>query len=163
MLFWASPTATLQPYMATSLFTYGTLLFPDIMQAITGRALPSEQATLHGYQRYRVRGRVYPGLTVEQLEVVEGRLYRGVDLALWERLDAFEGDLYERIVVPVAVSRGLVAAHVYVMKASHQSELSDEVWDADAFQSIHKRSYLAACRGAVHADVASRHARLVTR
>lgn len=149
--------------MVTSLFTYGTLLFPDIMQAITGRALVSERATLHGYQRYRVRGRVYPGLAVEQREVVEGRLYRGVDFALWDRLDAFEGDLYERMVVPVAVSGGLKAAHVYVIKDAHRAELSDEVWDVDAFQAVHKRSYLAACRGAVHADVASRQARSVVR
>lgn len=147
--------------MVTSLFTYGTLLFPEIMEAVVGSSLPSQRATLHGYQRYRVRGCVYPGLTMEQRSLVEGRLYTGLHERLWHRLDAFEGSLYERVEVPVVVDRALQAAQVYIVKDRFQHELSPDVWDVAAFNTMHKRSYLAACRQAVQADVAFRHARLV--
>lgn len=148
--------------MVTSLFTYGTLLFPEIMEAVVGRSLPSQHATLHGYQRYRVRGCVYPGLATEQRSLVQGRLYRGLDEQLWHRLDMFEGSLYERIEVPVVVDRALQAAQVYIIRGPYQHELSHDVWDVDVFNARYKRGYLAACRQAVPADESSRYAERVT-
>lgn len=150
------------PLMATSLFTYGTLLFPEIMDAVVGCSLPAQRATLHGYQRYRVRGCVYPALATEQRSLVEGRLYIGLHERLWHRLDAFEGSLYERIEVPVVVGRALQAAQVYIIKEPYQHELSRDIWDVDVFNARYKRGYLAACRQAVPADESSRYAERVT-
>lgn len=38
--------------------------------------------------------------------------------AAWERLDAFEGDAYRRIVVPVATGGGRVMANIYVARGA---------------------------------------------
>jgi gamma-glutamylcyclotransferase (GGCT)/AIG2-like uncharacterized protein YtfP len=38
----------------------------------------------------------------------------------WERLDAFEGDAYERVVVDVATDRGASAAYVYALRGPAQ-------------------------------------------
>ena len=44
------------------IFAYGTLGFPEIVHALTGRRFASRTAVLDGFARYRVRGRIYPDI-----------------------------------------------------------------------------------------------------
>ena len=53
--------------MPTHLFTYGTLMFQEVWQAIVcpddvGRDFPSTPARLDGYQIFRVKDALYPGI-----------------------------------------------------------------------------------------------------
>jgi gamma-glutamylcyclotransferase (GGCT)/AIG2-like uncharacterized protein YtfP len=44
------------------LFTYGTLMFPEVWQAVVGRQFETTPAQLPGYEIYRVAGALYPGI-----------------------------------------------------------------------------------------------------
>lgn len=46
----------------TNIFTYGTLMFPEVMFTVCKSKYESEKATLQGYARRQVKGRIYPGV-----------------------------------------------------------------------------------------------------
>jgi gamma-glutamylcyclotransferase (GGCT)/AIG2-like uncharacterized protein YtfP len=129
-----------------AVFAYGTLLFPAVMEAVTGRRFGTREAELAGYARRRLRRRIYPAAVASPGERVAGRLYEGVDAATLARLDRFEGDLYERRRVSVAPAEGgAVAAELYVVVAARRGELLDEPWDPEEFASAHLAAYLRSC------------------
>jgi hypothetical protein len=125
------------------LYTYGTLQVAAIIEHIVGRPLSGVPARLEGYARFRVRGRVYPAIVAAAGSEVPGVLYTGLDAAELERLDFYEGDLYERR--EVAVWAGAVAqrAATYVLRPELRHELSDEPWDFAGFLRDHLDDYLA--------------------
>lgn len=43
-----------------SCFVYGTLQFPEVLQALINRVPRSQPATVSGYRRYALRGQVFP-------------------------------------------------------------------------------------------------------
>ncbi|MEW6269813.1 MAG: gamma-glutamylcyclotransferase family protein [Thermodesulfobacteriota bacterium] len=130
-----------------AIFTYGTLTFPDVMQAVTGRTFASLPATLAGYACRAVRGAVYPGAVQHAGATTDGVLWQGVDETSLARLDRFEGELYERREVTVVARDGARhAAQVYVVRAAHASRLAPEPWDRERFAREHLAAYLSRCR-----------------
>ncbi len=125
-------------------FTYGSLMWADIMARVCGRELASEPASLAGHSRHPVRGEDYPGLRPAPDGVVAGRLYRDVDAAAWARLDAFEGDEYERVGVLVTLADGSeVPAQVYRFRGDVAARLLPGAWDVDAFEREGRARFLA--------------------
>lgn len=119
-----------------NVFTYGSLMFPEVWKIVTGREFDTIEATLHGYSTFRVRGAVFPGITQVSDDAVRGLVYLNVDEASVDRLDRFEGDLYERRSVIVNCSDGRqLPADAYVIAESQQHELTAELWTADWFVS----------------------------
>ncbi|MFN3305354.1 MAG: gamma-glutamylcyclotransferase family protein [Roseateles sp.] len=115
-------------------FTYGSLMWADIMARVCGREFSAEPATLAGHRRHPVRGQDYPGLRAAPGGVVPGRLYRDVDAQAWVRLDAFEGEEYERVAVRVALADGsTLPAQVYRFRDAFAQRLLPGDWDAAAF------------------------------
>ncbi len=112
-----------------ALFAYGSLLFPAVFEAVTGRRGRCADAVLADWAALRVRGEVYPGLRRAAGARTSGRVYFGVDPETWARLDAFEGELYELAVVEVACQGGLCQAGAYAIAELHQRRLSAEPWD----------------------------------
>jgi len=43
-----------------SVFTYGTLEVPDVMEAVTGRVFDSAEAITEGDAQYLLQERIYP-------------------------------------------------------------------------------------------------------
>ena len=130
--------------MIESCFTYGSLMWADIMARVCGGVLPSEAARLRGYRRHSVQGEDYPGLRPAEAGVVEGRLYRGIGAAAWARLDAFEGSDYERVPVSVELSDGRAeTALVYLFRAEHVARLLPSDWDPQLFESEGRERFLA--------------------
>ncbi len=125
-----------------ALFAYGTLLFPEVFEAVTGRQGRGAEAVLTDWAALRVRGEVYPGRRRAAGARTPGRVYAGLDPETWARLDAFEGELYELAVVEVACQDRLCRAGVYAIAESHQGRLSAERWnaprllDADGLRAI---------------------------
>jgi gamma-glutamylcyclotransferase (GGCT)/AIG2-like uncharacterized protein YtfP len=139
--------------MHAAFFAYGTLALPEVMQALTGRRFASGAAVLPGFARYRVRGRVYPGVVAEPGGETAGRLYAGLDAATLALLDRFEGELYERRGLPVRTGAGGSArAEVYVVRETLLGALSREPWSLEDFAARELARYLEACR-AFHAAV----------
>lgn len=117
-----------------ALFCYGTLQSPLVMKAVTGQAYEGREAILNNWARYRVRGSEYPGITRQEASAVSGKLYWGLDEQAMEKLDAFEGEKYERVIVQVAIADGTCEeAYVYAIRNDCRKMLSNDPWDFDRF------------------------------
>jgi gamma-glutamylcyclotransferase (GGCT)/AIG2-like uncharacterized protein YtfP len=125
-------------------FTYGSLMWADIMARVCGREFAGEPAALAGHRRHPVRGQDYPGLRAAVDSVVPGVLYRDVDPAAWARLDAFEGDEYERVDIVVSLADGSVLpAQVYRFRDEFASRLLAGDWDVAAFEREGRARFIA--------------------
>lgn len=132
-----------KPPMPHQLFAYGTLQNPAVIALIVGRELVGHPARLAGYVRQRVIGRVYPAIVAASASEVDGIVYSGLEAVEVERLDIYEGDLYERRELSVQVGERVLGAQCYVLRPEHGHQLSDEPWDLAAFERDHLTSYLA--------------------
>lgn len=136
-----------------NVFAYGTLIFPEVLAAVAGRAHAAEPASLAGFARICVRGAVYPAAIEDATGTVAGVLYRGVDPLGVERLDRFEGGLYDRVRVTVSLGDGgRTEAFAYVVPASRFDRLERRPWEPEAFRRRHLAAYLARCRAGDVAD-----------
>lgn len=134
--------------MTRHCFTYGSLMWADIMARVCGREFASEPASLADHRRHPVRGQDYPGLRAVPGGLVPGRLYRDVDEAAWARLDAFEGDEYERADVVVVLADGrALPAQVYRFRAEFAGRLLPGDWDAEAFAREGRARFIARYAG----------------
>src|SRR3954466_8868301 len=83
--------------VAMHVFTYGTLMFPEIWQAVVGQSFETVEASAAGFEVFRVRDAAFPGIVAgnSTCSVIGGAsLNVGQESA--ERLDRFEDDFYER-------------------------------------------------------------------
>jgi len=129
--------------MIDRVFVYGTLLIPAVLQAVTGKILVSTAATLPGYGRYRLRGRVYPGIVQAAHRSVDGLVYHGVNRHCLALLDAFEGDEYRRIRVLVKASGGKrIPAYTYVIRPRYSRLLMKQDWGLEEFVKKDLKLYL---------------------
>ena len=71
-----------------NLFTYGSLMVPSVMEAVTGRTFSARRAALADYVRFRVSGASYPGIVPRWGVVIDGVVYLDVDAAAVACLDA---------------------------------------------------------------------------
>ncbi len=118
----------------SDVFVYGTLLLQDIQRRVTGRTFEAVAARLKGFARRRVRGETYPSLVPDAGAWVDGAVLRDVDDSSLARLDAYEGDAYERIPVRVRCADGRETdASLWLLRASERQRLSDEPWDLATF------------------------------
>lgn len=118
--------------MPTHIFTYGSLMFPEVWQRVVSGRYGFVGATLHDYQRYAVRDDTYPGIVAQPNASVSGRLYMGVDAADVARLDHFEGEHYRRIELDARCDDGsvqLVQTYLMITPAA----LSDQPWRPEEF------------------------------
>jgi gamma-glutamylcyclotransferase (GGCT)/AIG2-like uncharacterized protein YtfP len=124
-------------------FTYGSLMWADILGRVIGRPAPAgEPARLHGHARHPVRGQDYPGLVAAPGATVAGRLYRGITPADWARLDAYEGDDYERVAVQVALPGGGQQA-AWVYRHRRPEALADGDWSEADFEREGRARFMA--------------------
>lgn len=113
-----------------NLFTYGSLMFPEVMRTVTGRSFRHAEGTLSGWARYRMRDKPYPGIIPDAAGETPGVVFRDVDAETVAMLDAFEGAWYERIGVTVRTQAGaLVVCEVYVVAEPEHGRITREDWD----------------------------------
>jgi hypothetical protein len=77
-----------------ALFVYGSLLFPQVLQALLDRVPTTTSVGAPGWRVAALPERVYPGL-VPGSGSAPGLLLTGLSEREWRTLIAFEGDLYE--------------------------------------------------------------------
>lgn len=121
--------------MAINVFTYGSLMFRPVWNAVANGRYLCSAAVLKGYRRCAIRGEDYPAIIADQAScVVRGRLYYRVAADDLHRLDRFEGAFYQRLAVRVLVGEHHVPAEAYVLQARYASIATGEPWDEKAFQ-----------------------------
>lgn len=133
--------------MAEAVFVYGTLLLPEVMEAVTGRAAPPRPARLVGFARRRLRGRSFPGLVEAPGTEVRGALHEGLDASALAVLDRFEGPLYERVRVRVELDDGGGAcAWTYALSPLGRPLATGDAWNLADFAARDLGAFLAGCR-----------------
>lgn len=130
-----------------SVFTYGTLQFSEVMQAVTGLQLKSIPATLVGYQRYKIKERTFPGLIKKDGVKTDGMLFRDLDESTIERLDLFEDVMYQRCFVDVQVNGKIEQAFVYVTQKEYEDCLLNQEWSLEEFRKKYLKLYLKRITG----------------
>lgn len=111
-----------------SLFAYGTLMFPEILEALLGRVPTNEDAVAEGWRAVAIPGRSYPALVASPGRA-RGRLLLDLEPDEWRVIDAYEEDTYELRSVDVDTPRR--AAVAYVRSTTEVS--TDVSWDRDRF------------------------------
>lgn len=115
------------------IFTYGSLMFPEIWQRVVRGDYRSAPATAPGYARYALADDTYPGMIVSPKAAVEGVLYFDVGAQDVAALDAFEGSEYRRDQIDVVINSGeIMIACTYIFMAEHR--LSSLPWEPQGFQ-----------------------------
>ena len=130
------------------LFAYGTLIFDEIVQMVTGRCFPGPPAYVDGHARYRLDGEVYPALVEQPGSRVNGRLYLGLDDDALALLDRFEGDLYDRVEVRAVTDDGQTRpAATYRIKGDHAHRLTQDPWDPAVFDKEDRSRFIESYLG----------------
>lgn len=117
--------------MALPLFTYGTLMYPDIIGPLLNRVPPARPGSVTGYRRLGVSGHDFPGLIPGGNDTVEGLVYDGLTMEEWERLTEYEGDFYILQETTVTCGSTAEAALVYLVRPGEQILLTDKPWVPD--------------------------------
>jgi len=133
--------------MSDALFTYGTLQFPEVMEAVTGLVLPWMEAEAPGFAQFRFVDRIYPGMVAREGALTQGRVYTALSHQTWELLDRFEDPIYRRDLLEVyRLDGSIMTAHAYVLPVAQQHLLSSELWQMDWFIEAHLDGYVSRCR-----------------
>ncbi len=116
-----------------NLFTYGTLMFPEVWARVALEECPVRRAVLHGYEARRLSGVTFPGLIEAPGVSTPGLLYLNVSPEAMARLDAYEDDFYLRVPLTVEVEDGgTMEAQVYLMAPDRRENVLPERWDPPA-------------------------------
>ncbi|WP_420475715.1 gamma-glutamylcyclotransferase family protein [Noviherbaspirillum sp. ST9] len=119
--------------MSFHVFTYGSLMFPEVWQRVVRGDYRSTPARLDGYARFEIAAETYPGMVAAAGSSVEGVLYFDVSFADMAALDAFEGTQYRRDMVRVVLESGeSVEAGTYIYLLPQK--LSGSPWLPESFQ-----------------------------
>lgn len=121
-----------------NVFTYGSLMYPQVWERVVRARYRSAPARLDGFERRALAGVSYPGAIRSDASRIRGRVYFDVDAADLARLDAFESSEYRReeVVVSIEDAGGRkVPAQLYVY-LDHARLLAQD-WDVARFERDH--------------------------
>lgn len=126
-----------------NLFAYGTLMWPQVLEAVTGRRVTGSPAVLDGYKRLRVIGQPYPVVLVSENDAVDGVLYQNLSAAEFAALDAFEGEEYDRCNVVI----GDTETFVYVLNDQFRHLVDPAPWRPEDFTAEALASFCEEYKG----------------
>jgi hypothetical protein len=134
-------------------FFYGTLIDPDVRQAVLGRLAPEmvEPATLPGWRRFAAKGVTFPIARPDPKAEIEGVLARDLSAAAGRLLDAYEGDGYRRTKVEIVAGGKTLSAILYVDDGSGTLVPTPVAWSYATWAKRDKRAFLAKLRTQVAA------------
>lgn len=128
----------------THLFTYGSLMFAPVWERVVRGRYASSVETVKGFVRRGVTGEEYPAVIRSEAPdaVLSGRVYRNIQLADLQRLDAFEGDDYQRISTRTCNSEP-VELYLYLQP----QRMTAQDWDPEWFRKTGMEAFLSRYRG----------------
>ena len=125
-----------------NLFTYGSLMCSDIMFKVAGCQADFIPATLNDFFRSKMRNEEYPGITANPQTIVPGVLYFDLPAEAIHRLDAFEGEMYQRQDIHVITEKNdQVSAMTYVIKPQYKHFLTNQEWSFTEFLATGKPKF----------------------
>lgn len=131
-----------------NLFAYGSLMCDDIMLEVSGCETSCVNGTLKGYCRRSVKGEYYPAIVPDVESNVDGVVYLNLPDSAWERLDSFEGEMYSREPVRIAVNnKEIINAATYVLKPKFKDRLDQSEWSFSDFLRNGKTNFQKSYKG----------------
>ncbi|WP_340112232.1 gamma-glutamylcyclotransferase family protein [Maribellus mangrovi] len=122
-------------------FVYGTLLFPEILEGLTGRSFETKDAELKNFKRLRVAMGDYPAIVEEESQLVKGKLVLDVDARSLELLRFYEGDDYDCRELEVSLDGKKILALVFVWNAEAEL-LTGPDWNIENFEKHYLNDYI---------------------
>ena len=125
-------------------FVYGSLMAPEVLQALLGRVPDRTKATVRGYLRWSIKDRVYPAMTRGgDLDEVRGELIHGMSRRELAVLDWFEDEAYVPTLVEVETEAGeteTVTCYLWDAESACEGE-----WSFERFRASHLAAYVEMC------------------
>lgn len=128
------------------LFAYGTLRDREILEGVLGRRVAGadlRDARAIGWRTVYCPQRLYPAL-VRGTQWAEGCLISGIDQTDFARLDAFEGDEYQRGTIEVTSRDGTLMAQTYFPTGEIGS--AAPLWSFEDWTRLHRPETIAGYR-----------------
>lgn len=125
-------------------FTYGTLMFPQVFERVVQRRYHHAQASVKHLQRSSMHQQCYPVVVPNRLAPeLEGIVYFDIGIDDLRRLDTFEGSYYRRQAVEVALTaeNTQVGAEIYILRPGYRHLASGREWSPQRFQRDHLRRF----------------------
>jgi gamma-glutamylcyclotransferase (GGCT)/AIG2-like uncharacterized protein YtfP len=136
-----------------NVFTYGSLMYADIVNRIVRNRYTCAEAEIGGFKRSQIQGDVYPVVRpCRHAKNLRGVLYFNINRADLLRLDRFEGLQYQRqkVKATLLATNQRISSQLYVLKPRYRHLASQREWKPSQFQNQHKnhftRRYLAAIK-----------------
>ena len=127
------------------LFVYGSLQHPCVWQKLLAKktSFNDSSAVLQGWKAVQVRREVYPGLVQAAHSQVQGVIKSGLSKEDLLKLDVFEGQQYQRVLLTVNDTQGQKQrVFVYQTKKAHVIHLSNKTWCYQTFRQRGLQSFL---------------------
>lgn len=114
-------------------FVYGSLLFPEIVEGLTGCKFATQEASLQNYLRCAVKENDYPAIIKKNECHVKGKVLLNVDEQSFELLRFFEGSDYHcaEVIAESANEKWQACAFVWSGKTN---ELEENDWNPQVFE-----------------------------
>ncbi|WP_027859304.1 gamma-glutamylcyclotransferase family protein [Marinobacterium jannaschii] len=127
-----------------NLFTYGTLMIPEVIKAVLKRTPDVYQrASLADHICRVLTDESFPGIKPARDEVTPGLLYKNISEEDLTLLDEYEGELFQRNKVTVLTDDGNRAiAWSFVIKPQYAHLLSNQGWNWEQFIEEGLASYV---------------------
>lgn len=116
------------------LFVYGSLLFTEMLEALTGKKFKTEPAILRNYRRFSVLDQDYPAIVKMSNSFVAGKIVFDVDDRSLDVISFFEGDEYELKKVNAESENKSLVAFAFCWKHDLK-HLDNKEWDMENFRS----------------------------
>lgn len=121
------------------LFVYGTLKYPEIMFALTGRVTDYIDATLNGYKIVSLKNKPYPGLFISDGSTAVGKLI-DIDEESFSVISAWEDIEYTPIEITSSVGGNQIKAITFLHSVKADQLYTD--WDEENFKNNHLMDYV---------------------
>ena len=126
--------------MTTQLFTYGTLMLPEVMHSVTGKEYKSSKAVLRGYRRGQIKGADFPGIIESPDNYVEGLVYFDISTEALTLIDSYEENIYDRKLVEIELleNKKSLEAFAYILPSSKANMLLTVDWSESEYRGMRK-------------------------
>lgn len=127
------------------LFTYGSLMFSEVFENIVRNQYEHAAGHVHHFKRTCIRNGHYPVvLPSRQAEALLGVVYFDVSVPDLRRLDAFEGDYYQRqtTTAQLRTTGQCLDVALYVLKPRYRYLATQREWSPEEFQRRHQAHFL---------------------
>ncbi|XP_010554000.1 PREDICTED: protein AIG2 A-like [Tarenaya hassleriana] len=132
---------------AHDVFVYGSSIDPDVIRILLDRVPEAISSVLPGFHRFRIKGRLHPGLAPVDTGKVVGKVLKGLTDDEVKILDLLKGPDYERKMVEVELTdtSEKLQAESYVWAKKDDPDLYGE-WDFEEWKLLHKDQFVMAVK-----------------